>query len=213
MKQSLGTQLRRLRKNANLSLRELSRLTRIPVHYLTHLEKEEYEKLPPPVYIKGFLRLWAQATGGNQDALQGAFTHRKRESFLGGERNPRRIRTFRYKPIITLRHLIIVSVLLVFGSLAYVYYNQSIITRSPQVKLTHPVELHSVSSERTITLEGTVQQVDTLTIDGSAVDISDGSFSHEYILDNGWNTIPFLATYKDNDPVHIIRRVIYLEEE
>ena len=212
MKQ-LGTQLRALRKNANLSFEELSRLTRIPIHYLKHLEKEEYEKLPPPVYTKGFLRFWAQATGGDEAALQNAFIHRKRSTFLENNRVKKRIRVFRSRPIITVRHLVAVGIIVVLVSLVYVYYNQSIITRSPQVKITHPVELHSVSADKAITLTGTVQQVDTLTIDGSAVDISDGSFSHDYLLDNGWNTIPFLATYRDNDPVQIIRRVIYLEEK
>jgi hypothetical protein len=50
-----GTFLRRVRESKTLSYEEITRETRIPKNYIIAIEEEDVEKLPAPVYIRGFV--------------------------------------------------------------------------------------------------------------------------------------------------------------
>jgi len=52
----LGEYLRKHREEANLSLKEISLITRIRCEYLKALENEEFEKIPGEVFVKGYIR-------------------------------------------------------------------------------------------------------------------------------------------------------------
>jgi cytoskeleton protein RodZ len=56
-----GPHLRQLREKSGLTLGELSRQTRIPTDTLEALESERLERLPPETYVRGFIRVFAQA--------------------------------------------------------------------------------------------------------------------------------------------------------
>lgn len=56
---SFGEYLRRERLRRNRSLLEMARASRIPAHYLEALENDDYGKLPPRPYVKGFIDAWA----------------------------------------------------------------------------------------------------------------------------------------------------------
>jgi cytoskeleton protein RodZ len=59
----LGNLLRTERENKGLSLERISEITRLRVHFLEALENEEWEKLPARVFVKGFIRSYAQTVG------------------------------------------------------------------------------------------------------------------------------------------------------
>jgi hypothetical protein len=68
--ESIGSSLKRQRENRNMSLAELSRVTRIPAHRLEAIELDRFDDLPGEVFVRGFLRSYAQAVGlGPQDIL------------------------------------------------------------------------------------------------------------------------------------------------
>ena len=56
----IGTILREAREMKNLSLGEVQEQIRINQRYLHALEEGEYEKLPTPVHVRGFLRNYAR---------------------------------------------------------------------------------------------------------------------------------------------------------
>ena len=56
-----GALLRDSRERRGMSLAELSRQTRIPEAMLEALESERLERLPPPTYLRGFIRAYARA--------------------------------------------------------------------------------------------------------------------------------------------------------
>lgn len=60
---SLGSLLRKTREERNIDLDEAVRVTRIRRHSLKALENEEWDKLPPQVFVKGFLRSYAEFLG------------------------------------------------------------------------------------------------------------------------------------------------------
>lgn len=56
-----GPELKRVRESRRLSLEELSGLTKISKTYLNALEAENFNKLPAPVFVRGFITQVAKA--------------------------------------------------------------------------------------------------------------------------------------------------------
>jgi cytoskeletal protein RodZ len=73
--ESFGQQLKSLREQKGLSIQEVSEKTKIAIANLELLEKDRYELLPPEVFVKGFIRSYAQCLGVNQDEMVKRFEH------------------------------------------------------------------------------------------------------------------------------------------
>ncbi len=63
MNQTLGSTLRQERERRAMSVSELSRVTRIPVLSLEAIESDRFDELPGEVFVRGFLKAYAQAVG------------------------------------------------------------------------------------------------------------------------------------------------------
>lgn len=86
--ESLGKYLKTERENKGLSLKEVSRITRIRIHLLQAIEEDRYESLPPWAYLKGFLTGYAKLLGLNPEAI-----------LLRYQENLRPIEIPRYEPL------------------------------------------------------------------------------------------------------------------
>lgn len=64
---SLGMYFRELRLAKGLSLEEVASITRVSQRYLEALEADALDKLPAPVFTKGFIRAYCQALGEPPD--------------------------------------------------------------------------------------------------------------------------------------------------
>jgi len=58
-----GRTLKRVRERMGVDPETISKETKIPMKMLRWLEEEAFEKLPPLVYLKGFLKSYAQSLG------------------------------------------------------------------------------------------------------------------------------------------------------
>ncbi|WP_218081894.1 helix-turn-helix domain-containing protein [Anthocerotibacter panamensis] len=65
--EALGLLFVQARTSRNLSLETLSEQLRIPKHYLIAIEQAQGDRLPEPVYVRGFIRKYAQALGLESD--------------------------------------------------------------------------------------------------------------------------------------------------
>ena len=61
--ESVGSFLRSEREHRRMSLLEVSRLTRIPTSSLASIESDRFDELPGDVFVRGFLKAYAQAVG------------------------------------------------------------------------------------------------------------------------------------------------------
>jgi hypothetical protein len=59
----IGSSLREARGRQGLDFPELEELTKIRPKYLRALEEEQFDILPAPTYVRGFLRSYAEALG------------------------------------------------------------------------------------------------------------------------------------------------------
>ncbi len=56
---SLGEILTSARKEKKLSIQDIAQATRIEARYIKALENDKFQKLPPPTFVKGFIRNYA----------------------------------------------------------------------------------------------------------------------------------------------------------
>lgn len=68
-RRQFGTLLRTTRAARELPLDEIARVTRIPLRSLEHLEHGRFDLLPADVFVRGFLRSYAQCVGLDADDI------------------------------------------------------------------------------------------------------------------------------------------------
>jgi cytoskeletal protein RodZ len=73
---SFGRYLQAIRLEKKISLEKISAQTRIGLANLLLIEQEDIEKLPAEVFVKGFLRSFADAIGANGDEAVGRYESR-----------------------------------------------------------------------------------------------------------------------------------------
>lgn len=69
----LGQMLRDIRESKGISLAEAEEATKIRRKYLQALEDDNYDALPPSVYVRGFLRSYATYLGLNPEEALAAY--------------------------------------------------------------------------------------------------------------------------------------------
>ena len=65
----LGALLKNEREKRGFSYEQLAQITRLRKHFLEAMENEEWESLPPSVFVKGFIRSYAKALGLEEEKL------------------------------------------------------------------------------------------------------------------------------------------------
>ena len=108
--EELGSRLRKFRTEKCIPLEEVAARTRIQARLLNAIEEGKLDQLPEPVYIKGFIKQFAEALGLNGAEFASAFPAGSSLGFI----KP----SWRYLPGVQLRpmHLYLVYVLLVIGA-------------------------------------------------------------------------------------------------
>lgn len=208
---SLGERLKQVREEAGLSLEDLSEKTKIQAKYLERLENEEFDKLPNPVYVKGFVQKWADVCGAEKEELL-LQLHRENKILFHAPQ-AYKLRSHVSSPfVITSRHLALAAVLLTAGLLGtYFFINHQEVSGNPQIEIMNPLELSSVSSQGTITIAGRTQNIVNLKINGELTPVSEeGQFEYSIDLAEGLNTIKIQADNGEGKEVEAVRKVLKL---
>lgn len=79
-----GVYLKELREVRGLSLREVAEKTKVGSFHLECIEQERFDRLPAPVYLRGFIREFARAVGAEDidllvDVLLGRYREKMEE--------------------------------------------------------------------------------------------------------------------------------------
>lgn len=72
----LGARLRQVREEKGLSRRDVARELHLSVAFLTSLEEDDYDRLPEPPFVKGYLRNYARFLGLSGEELAGQYQQR-----------------------------------------------------------------------------------------------------------------------------------------
>jgi cytoskeletal protein RodZ len=80
--ESLGRYLGRHRERRGMSAAEVSRITRIPSASLEAIEADRFDELPGEVFVRGFLRAYAQAVGLLPAEVLARYTASRRVAYV-----------------------------------------------------------------------------------------------------------------------------------
>lgn len=84
----IGATLRDARRRYGLEVREVEERTKIRARYIRALENEDWEALPAPAYVRGFLRTYGQLLGLDGEMLADEFRRRHGEGAAPGGPGP-----------------------------------------------------------------------------------------------------------------------------
>jgi cytoskeletal protein RodZ len=79
---SIGSFLKRQRELRHMSLAEVSRVTRITAPTLESIESDRFDELPGEVFVRGFLRSYAQTVGVDPDEVLARYASSRRVAFV-----------------------------------------------------------------------------------------------------------------------------------
>lgn len=80
--ETVGTTLRRRREQKRMGLAEVSRVTRIPVATLESIEHDHFDDLPGEVFVRGFLKSYAQTVGLVPDEIVARYSSSRRVAMV-----------------------------------------------------------------------------------------------------------------------------------
>ncbi len=80
--ETVGTTLKRHREKKRMGLAEVSRVTRIPQATLEAIEQDHFDDLPGEVFVKGFLKSYAQTVGLHPDEIVARYSSSRRVAIV-----------------------------------------------------------------------------------------------------------------------------------
>lgn len=79
---SVGQMLRAARVAKRMSVEEISRATRVPVSSVERIEADQFDELPGEVFVRGFLKSYAQAVGLSADDVLARYTASRKVAWV-----------------------------------------------------------------------------------------------------------------------------------
>lgn len=195
---TLGEQLKKIRSEGRITLSEISRETKIPVRYLTMIEESDYDSLPPDVYVKGFLRNYAEYLGVDSKKLIELYQREKdikNNLIKRGDAGsaPKSVRVPRF--VITPKIITAAAIsLVVLGGFLFLYKEIGRFAAVPRLAITEPLGDEAIEGN-SIDVIGFTDQDAKLTINDQPVLVNDnGEFRESILLQEGLNAITISAT-------------------
>jgi hypothetical protein len=111
---TFGCYLKGFRIKRELAIETVAQKTRIATHCLRAIEEDAHDRLPPPAYVKSFLRIYAHAVGANADVAVDLYrSDLKRREHAKQQKLKRRAKLGTVRRTLTAAGLIVTILLLV----------------------------------------------------------------------------------------------------
>lgn len=199
--------MRRLREERRISLKEVSRATMIQVRYLEALEGGFYNALPADVYVKGFLRSYADFLGVNENIFIKLYnkeieiqknleqSKHQQPNWKKEKKEIINISSFVFTPKV---FLIGLASVVVFGILGYLYKEIGAFSSEARLVVLSPAD-NLLTEENSVIVEGVTDRDAMIYINGKSVIVDDnGRFKEDLPIQSGPNTINVKAVNKFN---------------
>ena len=214
---TVGECLKKKREEKGISIKEISEKLKIKMIYLEDLEENNYDKLPPDVYVKGFIRSYAQFVGFNAQKMVDLYSKEKAiDDKIENKKNPKRKSNKGRKflisnyVIITPKILTIIFSLFILSIVGYYLWHQiSSFNSTPYLFISSPIT-DQISDKPEIEVSGQTESQAALKINGEDVFIDpDGYFSEIILLESGNNVLVIEATNRFNRTARQVRNIVY----
>src|SRR3989344_2259725 len=209
---TVGQVLKEERERKFYTLLEIEKITKIRKELLQALEAGEYDKLPPPTFVQGFIKNYGRFLGLNTEKLLAVFRrefseHKKPPRILDSLRNPVDDRKFRLTPTKVLVSVIFTLVIVFF---AYLWFEYRFLVGAPFLQVDQPADQFNTSNLEVI-ISGKTDPEAKVSINEQeiAVDQS-GKFSQPIKLSENANNIVISAASKIGKKT-TIQRTVFLK--
>lgn len=210
---TVGQVLKEEREKKFYTLEEIEKATKIRKELLQALEAGQYQKLPPPTFVQGFIKNYGRFLGLNSEKLLAIF----RREFADGKYPPRILESFtnpldkkrfRLTPARVLGTVVLGLVLIFF---AYLWFEYRFLVGGPFLEVSQPVNQFNTDLS-SIKVIGRTDPEAKVNINDQEIQVdSAGKFSQEIKLSDNVNTIEISATSKSGK-VTKVERTIFLRK-
>lgn len=198
---TLGEKLNKLRSERRISLGEVSKHTRIQVKYLEYLEGGRYEKLPVDVYVRGFLKNYADFLAVDPTVLIRLYEKEreiKKNLEKGKKGTEKKPTPFKASPFTLTPKIILIGaiVIITLGGFFYLYKEIGAFASAPRLVILSPEQNTNVAVN-SVVIDGITDKDAKLYINGQLIMIDDdGKFRENLTLQSGNNFINIKAVNK-----------------
>lgn len=210
---TVGQILREERENKLYTLDEVEKVTKIRKEILQALEEGEYQKLPPPTFVGGFIKNYGKFLGLDIQKLLAIY----RREFSEGKNPPRVLESFtnpldkkqfRLTPAKAITAVVFMLIVIFF---AYLWFEYRFLVGEPFLEVSEPFDQQNITEE-SILVSGRTDPESKVTINNQQIEVSfSGEFSQKIYLTDSVNTISIIATAKNGKSTKI-DRTVYLKE-
>lgn len=190
---TLGEKMRKIRNEKRIGLAEIAKSTKIQIEYLEYLENGDYNKLPADVYVRGFLKGFADYVGVNEDYLIKSFNKEKsiQKNIEGNgkeEKISKNINLSRFSVTPKIVSIFFVSIFFLVLAI-YLYKNLNNFVSNPSLVILNPA-VNSLIDDSEVMVKGKTDVGNDLFINNQSVLVDDeGVFTENVVLREGINTI------------------------
>ena len=213
--ETLSEYLREIRKDRGLSVPEVAAQTGIKQQFLEFTEAGEFQKLPPDVYVIGFLTELGRLYGIEPEVLIAQF--KKERGMVDPKHRAGRISEFSWqqlaKNIIITPKLVSVAAAALFllVTVGYVIFQLISINSPPRLSVDEP-KSGSVVNDSTVTASGRTEAGVSLTINDQAVFVdSEGKFEAKLGISPGQNELILKA--RDKFDHEVVKKVSVISQQ
>jgi len=194
---TLGEKLRKIRSEHCMSLAEASKATKIQGKYLEALESGSYEKLPPEVYVRGFLKGYAAFLGIPEEATLRMYERERSIQKHLGKSEPFRFQPrspIRFRMDFSSRSVVVgLVVLVVIGFFSYISLEFRSFISEPRLVIVQPVDGSIIDSPELV-VSGETEYRALVQINGEEATVGeDGGFAERVTLKPGLNVVSVSA--------------------
>ncbi len=197
---TLGEKLQTLRKDRRLRVQDLSRKIKVRVEYIEALEKGQYDDLPMRIYVKGFVRSYAQFFGVPEDVLLNLFNREYAvyQNIYNKDVEEEVNKLPKVPHFVITPKIIVVFIaflaLIIVG--IYLYFSVDNFVSSPWIVIDTPVHSSTIH-ENKVVIHGKTKSNSHVFINGQQIFVDrDGIFENEINLTQGINVIKVRSVNK-----------------
>lgn len=206
----LGEKLKRMRNEAKLSLEDLAQRTGVQQKYLLALEGGRYDNLPGDVYVRSFLKRYADVLQVSHARVYQLYDQERHVVRSGSSTSVKPPKALSEPHAPNWNRILQRSVigLAAIGLLVYLGFKAHAIVTPPVLQVTSPSQ-DVVTKSLYITIQGQTQSESTVRINGEQVFLGqNGTFAEKIDLQPGLNVIKIAATKQRSKEQVVYRKII-----
>lgn len=206
---TIGQVLKETRESKFYTLEEVEKNTKIRKELLQALEADDYDKLPPTIFIQGFIKNYGRFLGMDPVKLLAIF---RRDYEIS--KHPPKVLDSLSKPlnqrkiVLTPSKLIgVIAAIIILSFFAYLWVEYRQFVGAPNLEVSSPTEQQTVDVTSVI-VEGKTDPEAKVLVNNQEVGVDkEGNFKEEIKLSSSTNTITITSSSKFGQTAKVERTV------